>query len=200
MAGFKLTSTNSARSTVKAGGGGKGSSAHPAAFFKVRRITAFKALLIVILLGWLLVYHNLYGMSIMTTAGLFAILTISVRLILGQAGQLSFGHSAFYGIGAYVAGLLAMKLQVPTLLALVAGAVAAGVIALIVGRPVLKLRYFYLALATIGLGQIFLVLVIQLIKLTGGSNGFGPVPNLSVPGLSSTLTYASTTWCGWSWS
>ena len=52
-------------------------------------------------------------MRIMTTGGLFTILTVAVVVILGQAGQLSFGHSAFYGIGAYTAALLAMKASVP---------------------------------------------------------------------------------------
>ncbi|MCE5255045.1 MAG: ATP-binding cassette domain-containing protein [Actinomycetia bacterium] len=146
------------------------------------RGTIFKALLIVVLLVWPLVFPNDYGMRVMTSAGLYAIITMAVVIILGQAGQLSFGHSAFYGIGAYVAGLLAMKLDVPTLAALVIGAVASGAVALIVGRPVLKLRYFYLALATIGLGQIFLVLVNNLRTLTGGTTGFAPVPKLSILG------------------
>ena len=53
-------------------------------------------------------------MRIMTTGGLFAMLTVAVVVILGQAGQLSFAHSAFYGIGAYTAALLAMKASVPT--------------------------------------------------------------------------------------
>ncbi len=75
-----------------------------------------------------------------------------MTVILGQAGQLSFGHSAFYGIGAYVCGLMASKTNVPTLLCLVAGTVTPGIVAWIIGRPVLKLRYFYLVLATIGLG------------------------------------------------
>ena len=119
----------------------------------------------------------------MTTAGLFAMLTIAVGIILGQAGQLSFGHSAFYGMGAYIAGLLCIKLDVPTLAALVIGAVIPGIIALIIGRPVLRLRYFYLALATIGLGQIFTVIVIQLRDITGGVNGFPGVPALNLFGL-----------------
>ncbi len=55
-------------------------------------------------------------------------------------------------------------------------------VAVIIGRPVLKLRYFYLALATIGLGQIFLVLVIQLRKVTGGTLGLSPLPRLNVFG------------------
>ena len=126
-----------------------------------------KTVLVIVLLVWPIAYKNLYAMSVMTTAGLFALLTIAVGIILGQAGQLSFGHSAFYGVGAYVAGLLSLKLGVPTLASLAIGACAAGIVAVIIGRPVLKLRYFYLALATIGLGQIFIVLVSQLRDLTG---------------------------------
>ncbi len=146
------------------------------------RGTVLKALLVAVLLVWPIVYPSSYGMRVMTTAGLYALITIAVVVILGQAGQLSFGHSAFYGIGAYVAGLLAMKLDIPTLACLVIGALAAGVVALIVGRPVLKLRYFYLALATIGLGQIFLTLVSNLRTVTGGTTGFAPVPKLSIAG------------------
>lgn len=119
----------------------------------VGQSTVAKAVVIIVLLAWPLAYRNLYAMSVMTTAGLFAMLTIAVGIILGQAGQLSFGHSAFYGMGAYTAGLLSIKLGVPTLASLVIGAVVPGVVALIVGRPVLRLRYFYLALATIGLGR-----------------------------------------------
>ena len=120
----------------------------------------------------------------MTSAGLWAILTLAVALMIGQAGQFSFGHAAFYGIGAYATGLLALKAHVPTLLALVAGAAAAGAVALVVGRPVLKLKYFYLALATIGVGQIFLILVNQARGLTGGQNGLGGIPSLSIFGWS----------------
>ena len=143
-----------------------------------------KGLLVVCLLAWPLVAGTAYNLSVMTTAGLYAILTLAVVIILGQAGQLSFGHSAFYGIGAYTTGLLATKLSWPTLACLVLGALAAGAVALIVGRPVLKLRYFYLALATIGLGQIVLVMVIQLRGVTGGPNGFAPIPPLRILGFS----------------
>jgi ABC-type branched-subunit amino acid transport system ATPase component/ABC-type branched-subunit amino acid transport system permease subunit len=156
-------------------------------FFVSRKATILKTLLILVLIVWPLLYANGYTMRIMTTGGLYTMLTVSVVLILGQAGQLSFAHSAFYGIGAYAAALLAMKASVPTWAALVIGALVAGIIALIVGRPVLKLRYFYLALATIGLGQIFLVLVIQLRTVTGSTMGLAPVPNLSLFG----FTFAS---------
>jgi ABC-type branched-subunit amino acid transport system ATPase component/ABC-type branched-subunit amino acid transport system permease subunit len=151
-------------------------------FWVRRRALLLKTLLILVLIVWPLLYQNGYTMRIMTTGGLYTMLTVAVVVILGQAGQLSFAHSAFYGIGAYTAALLAMKVHVPTFLALIIGALVAGVIALVVGRPVLKLRYFYLALATIGLGQIFLVLVLQLRTVTGSTMGLAPVPNLSVFG------------------
>jgi branched-chain amino acid transport system permease protein len=141
-----------------------------------------KGLLVVALLVWPLLYGSSYAMMIMISAGLYAILTISVVIILGQAGQLSFGHSAFFGIGAYVSGLLAMKLGLPSLLCLGIGAVASSIVAAVIGKPVLKLKYFYLALATIGLGQIFLVVVIQFRTVTGGALGFAPVPSLSIAG------------------
>jgi len=146
------------------------------------RATVFKALVVVILLIWPLIYQSGYAMRIMTTGGLAAMLTIGVVIILGQAGQLSFGHAAFYGIGAYTAALLSVRASFPTLAALVLGAIAAGVVAFVIGRPVLKLRYFYLALATIGLGQIFLVMVIQARTVTGSTLGIAPVPTLSILG------------------
>jgi ABC-type branched-subunit amino acid transport system ATPase component/ABC-type branched-subunit amino acid transport system permease subunit len=149
------------------------------------RATVMKVVLVVVLLAWPLLYKGLTdtnsALTIMTQAGLYAILTLSVGLVLGQAGQLSFGHIAFYGIGAYTCGLLVAKVHVPTLAAWFIGAAAAGVVALLIGRPVLRLRYFYLALATMGLGQIFLAVVFQW-GWGGGSTGFGPVAPLNLFG------------------
>jgi ABC-type branched-subunit amino acid transport system ATPase component/ABC-type branched-subunit amino acid transport system permease subunit len=160
------------------------STARAWAFFAKHYVLGAKAVFVVAILILPLVSSSGLARSIMTSAGLYAILTLAVALILGQAGQFSFGHAAFYGIGAYTTGLLALKAHVPTFVAWVAGAAAAGAVALIVGRPVLKLKYFYLALATIGLGQIFLVLVNQSRGLTNGQNGLGGIPSLSIFGLS----------------
>ena len=141
----------------------------------------FKIIFSAVLLIWPLVLQNTYDMSIMTTAGFYAMMVVAVSLILGQAGQLSLAHSAFYGIGAYVAAILATTYHWNTLLALVVGTLAAGLVAVVIGRPVLKLKYFYLALATLGLGQIFGIVVTQL-SITGGANGFGPIPSLNLFG------------------
>ena len=96
--------------------------------------TGGKLAIVIVLLVWPFIYKGLtddnYALNVMTQAGLYAILTLSVGLLLGQAGQLSFGHSAFYGIGAYVCGQLVIKLGVPTFVAWLAGAAAAGIVAL----------------------------------------------------------------------
>jgi branched-chain amino acid transport system ATP-binding protein len=147
-----------------------------------RQVTAAKAILIVILIVWPLLYKSPYAMSVMATAGVFALLTIGVTIIQGQAGQLSFGHPAFYGIGAYFSGMLASKAHLPTLVCLAIGTIVPGVVAWIIGRPVLKLRYFYLVLGTIGLGQIFEVVVTRL-HFTGGRNGFSQIPTLGIGGV-----------------
>ncbi len=148
----------------------------------VARPVALKFALVAVLVLWPLAYSSLYGLSVMTTAGLYVLVVVSVHVILGEAGQLSFGHATFYGIGAYSVGVLAVKYGVPTLLCLVAGALIASLAALVVGRPVLRLKYFYLALATIGLGQIFAVVVSQTPSLTGGAMGLAPIPDLRILG------------------
>jgi len=146
--------------------------------------TIAKLVIVAILAVWPFLYQDLYTLSWMTFAGLSLMVVVSVYLIIAQAGQLSFGHAAFYGVGAYTASILAIRYHTPTLLALLTGAVLAGVIALVIGRPVLRLRYFYLALATIGLGIIFSVIVIQAAGVTGGTLGLAPVPPLSLFGFS----------------
>jgi len=125
--------------------------------------TIAKLAVVAVLAVWPFVYKDLYTLSWMTFAGLSLMVVVSVYLMIAQAGQLSFGHAAFYGVGAYTASILAIKYNVPTLLALLAGAALAGVIAVVIGRPVLRLRYFYLALATIGLlvTAVFLLTLIQ---------------------------------------
>ena len=82
----------------------------------------FKLVFVVVLAGLAVLLQNTYDMSVMTTAGFFAMMVVAVSLILGQAGQLSFGHAAFYGIGAYTAAILATTYHWNTMLALLIGA------------------------------------------------------------------------------
>jgi ABC-type branched-subunit amino acid transport system ATPase component/ABC-type branched-subunit amino acid transport system permease subunit len=144
--------------------------------------TIAKLVIVAVLALWPFFYRDLYTLSWMTFAGLSLMVVVSVFLIIAQAGQLSFGHAAFYGVGAYTAAILSIRYNVPTLLALVIGAALAGLIAIVIGRPVLRLRYFYLALATIGLGIIFSAIIIEARGITGGTLGLAPVPPLDLFG------------------
>lgn len=121
---------------------------------------------------------------VMTIAGLYAMGALGLSVFMGFAGQISIGHSAFVGLGAYTTAILAVKTPLPTTACLAASAVVPGLTAWIMGRPILKLREYFLALATIGLVQIFQVLSTELDWLTGGVEGLYNLPWLSVFGLS----------------
>ena len=146
-----------------------------------RWVLALKVAVVVVLLAWPLFSNDIYTLSWMTTAGLYLMLTIAVQLIIAQAGQLSFGHAAFYGIGAYTTGILASKTTVPSLVALIAAPVVTVAVALVIGRPVLRLKYFYLTLATIALASITGILVTQS-QWAGGTIGLGPFATLNIFG------------------
>ena len=79
-----------------------------------------------------------------------AIAVIGLNLLMGYAGQVSLGHAGFFGIGAYAVGLGPAVFRLPVWASLLAGVALSGVVAFIVGRPILKLRGFYLAVATLG--------------------------------------------------
>ena len=137
---------------------------------------------VVAIIGCPLLTSNDYWLSVMVMAGLYATLALGLGLLLGQAGQISLGHAAFFGIGAYTSALLTTRLDAPPALALLAGTVLSGVVAYVVGRPVLRLTTYFLALATLGLGTMFAVLVRETTWLTGGPVGIVAIPWLEVGG------------------
>src|SRR5213079_3206632 len=81
-----------------------------------------------------------------------AIAVIGLNLLMGFAGQVSLGHAGFFGIGAYAVAIGPTHLGIPSWLALIAGVTSAGLIAFVVGRPILRLKGHYLAVATLGMG------------------------------------------------
>ncbi len=106
-----------------------------------------------------------------------AIAVIGLNLLMGYAGQVSLGHAGFFGIGAYTVTLGPAVFRLPVWASLVAGVVFSGVLAFIVGRPILKLRGFYFAVATLGLGLLIWMFFNNQSDLTGGPNGM-QVPRL----------------------
>jgi branched-chain amino acid transport system permease protein len=125
-----------------------------------------------------------YVMRVLSVAGIYALLAIGYRFIFGLAGALSLAQGTFMGIGAYVSGILATRYGVPFDLALPASLAVPVMLALLVAVPVLRLQTHYFALATLLIGQVGLLVATQWQSVTGGSNGIGGVPALSLLGVS----------------
>jgi branched-chain amino acid transport system permease protein len=129
---------------------------------------------------------NPYLQQIMCLAGIMAISGLGLNLIYGYTGQFSLGHAAFYGIGAYTAALVTRTIgghnPAVLLLGLFCGAVVAGLIALLIGLPILRLKSDYLGIATLGFGIIVKVLLDnadKVIPLMGGSRGMSEIAKLT---------------------
>ncbi|HET6314844.1 MAG TPA: branched-chain amino acid ABC transporter permease [Chloroflexota bacterium] len=106
---------------------------------------------------------------------LFITLSVAWNIIGGYAGQTSFGHAAFYGLGAYTTGVLAVgklgALQLPALSTLPLAGAAAALYAVLIGYPTLRLRGPYFSIATIGVGEATRILALNMPALTGGASG-----------------------------
>ncbi len=112
-----------------------------------------------------------YLLRFLTSALMFAGLTVSWDLLAGLAGYFSFGHAAFFGIGAYAVALAMVKLGLPFWLGLVLAASVSGLFAVGVGLPVLRLKGHYFALVTLGIGEVIRGVIGNLTGLTGGAGG-----------------------------
>jgi len=114
---------------------------------------------------------------------LYVVLALSLNLVVGFAGQLSMGHSAFYAIGAYTTAILTVSFGVSFWIALVASAVVAGIFGLLLGIPTLRLKGDYLAITTIGFAEILRLVLINWTKVTRGPAGIPGIPSPSLFGL-----------------
>jgi branched-chain amino acid transport system permease protein len=106
-----------------------------------------------------------------------ALAVLGLNLLMGFAGQVSLGHAGFFGLGAYAVAVGPTHLGLPVWLSLFIGVALAGLIAFVVGRPILRLRGYYLAVATLGMGVLIAMVVSNEANITGGPNGM-PVPRL----------------------
>lgn len=111
-------------------------------------------------------------------AGLNIILAASLNLINGYTGQFSLGHAGFMAVGAYVGVVLTTNFQMPFPVALLAGGVSAGLLGALIGLPTLRLRGDYLAIATLGLGEIVRIVIIN-VPYIGGAAGFKGIQHLT---------------------
>jgi branched-chain amino acid transport system permease protein len=126
-----------------------------------------------------------YWLRVAANVGVLAAAAIGLNVVVGLAGLLDLGYIAFFGIGAYVAalygnaGLGPSRGHIPFLLIVPLGALVSGVIGVIIGAPTLRLRGDYLAIVTLGFGEIFRIVVNTYDGFTGGPNGLANIPDLA---------------------
>jgi branched-chain amino acid transport system permease protein len=117
-------------------------------------------------------FLNSYWVDVLNNVGLYAILALSLNIILGHAGLFHMGHAAFYAMGAYTTAILNTTWQIPVLWLMPLSGVVAGLAALVVARPIIHLRGDYLLIVTIGLVEIVRIAMVNDVwGITGGSNG-----------------------------
>lgn len=139
------------------------------------------AIFVVITLLVPLLSSSGYHLRVVSLIYVFALAAIGLNLLMGFAGQVSLGHAGFMGIGAYAVSIGPTHLGITGFAAIWIGATIAGVLALMVGRPILKLKGHYLAVATLGFGFLIALALTNEGSWTGGPDGMN-VPRLEVFG------------------
>jgi branched-chain amino acid transport system permease protein len=131
-----------------------------------------------------LIVSSNYLLSIFVMIGFYTLVCNGLTMLMGYAGQISLGHAAFYGIGAYTTAYLSVAQGLSPWIGIVVGALISAVIAFVVGIPTFKLKGHYLALATLGFGVIVYTFFKEFTSITGGMNGFFGIPTIEAFGFS----------------
>ena len=154
---------------------------HRATWFRI----AYAAMAGIIILTGIMM-SNAYHLQLLTFIGINTLLALGLNMLMGYAGQISLGHAAFYGIGAYTTAILTVHYSLSPWLALPAAILIAMAVAYIVGVPTLKLSGYYLGMGTLGFGMIFHILFREWSSVTGGASGFIGIPPLELGPISFT--------------
>jgi branched-chain amino acid transport system permease protein len=139
------------------------------------------ALLVLIVVLLPVVAGSSYVMRIAALVWIMGLAAIGLHILMGMAGQISLGHAGFFGIGAYASAVLPARYGVPVMVAALGGIALAGLIAYLVGKPILRLKGHYLAIATLGFSLLIGLVITSEVALTGGPDGMD-VKRLSVAG------------------
>jgi len=123
------------------------------------------------------IFPSSYYFRVASLVWVSALAAIGLNVLMGQAGQVSLGHAGFFGIGAYAVAIGPAHFGIPPWAALLIGCVISGVLAYLVGRPILRLKGHYLAIATLGLGVLVALVLTTESHWTGGPDGM-PVAKL----------------------
>ncbi|NWN89898.1 high-affinity branched-chain amino acid ABC transporter permease LivM [Marinobacter adhaerens] len=123
------------------------------------------------------------SVDLATLVLIYIMLALGLNVVVGLAGLLDLGYVAFYAVGAYTFALLSEYMSISFWVALPIGALLAGITGMILGFPVLRLRGDYLAIVTLGFGEIIRILLNNWTSLTGGPNGIGGIPDPTLFGM-----------------
>ena len=134
--------------------------------------------LVIVIIPFLI--PNPYYLNVINIIGLNTIVVVGLSLLIGYAGQISLGHAAFYGLGAYLSGILTVTYSFSPWFAMIVALLATGLLALVIGIPTLKLHGHYLVMATLGFNLIINIILIQWDEMTGGPSGFPGIPSLTI--------------------
>jgi branched-chain amino acid transport system permease protein len=154
---------------------------------KIQRAYLYNGLAVIGVFALLLLFQltgiiDRYYQGILLTILINIILTVSLNLVNGYLGQLCLGHAGFMSVGAYAAALFTLHSGLPSMIAfpiaLVLGGVVAALFGIIIGIPVLRLKGDYLAIITLGFGEIIRVIILN-VKFTGGARGLTGIANLT---------------------
>jgi branched-chain amino acid transport system permease protein len=137
-----------------------------------------------------------YVVGVMCFVAVFGALAAGMGVLMEQAGLFSLAHPTWFGLGAYVSGILAVQGMVPPWLGSIIGAVFVAILSVLIGAPLLRLRGYYLACATFGLLLVVEISLAQLGSVTGGHEGLMGIPPLTIAGFTfeSDLHYYYLSW------
>jgi len=158
-------------------------------------MTAFALFFIVLALPFVLSF-NPYYLSIFISALILGSVSLAWNLLAGVCGQVSFGHAAFFGIGAYASSLLVTKAGFNPFLAMIVAAMIGVIGGLIIGIPAFRLRGPYFALSILGFAEVMKLLTLNLTRLTEGSKGIfniPPLPSINLGGMTFDFYISRTT-------
>ncbi|MBW2031814.1 MAG: branched-chain amino acid ABC transporter permease [Deltaproteobacteria bacterium] len=131
-----------------------------------------------------LILRDVYLLTLMIFVGIHILVALGLTMLIGFAGQLSLCQAAFYGIGAYTTAVLSVKTGMNPLFTSIVAVLLACLVAFILGMPALKLRGHYLAMATLGFGEIVNIVFKEWGAMTGGPSGLVGIPQMHIGGIS----------------
>ncbi|MBP1779602.1 MAG: livM, partial [candidate division NC10 bacterium] len=154
-----------------------------AAFIRRHRTGLSVIGLSVVLLPVPVILANPWRLGILNLVAINVVVVLGLNLFIGYAGQISLGHAAFFGLGAYGSAILSTAYGVPPWIAMPLTAVGVALTALIIGVPTLRLSGHYLAMATLGFNIVVHHILVHWDQVTGGPSGLTGIPSFGVVGV-----------------